>query len=336
MTYAPTTVDALRRLLEILSWARPHDSECEKRFNKEFLDTVPGMEQDAFGNRMIRIGDSKILWSCHVDTVAARGGPQEVCVDENGIASLSDCKPGRSLGADDGVGVWLMLEMISQQRPGLYVFHRGEEQGCLGSRWLLQHNEALLRTCDAAVAFDRMGTEDIITHQVNGRTASDEFGQAFADKLNATGMKTALSSGGVYTDTNEYCFVIPECSNIAVGYYANHGPYETLDLAHCANLYEAMMVFDASDLPIVRDPEVAEFVGYSHYRPSRRVENDVADLAALIQDAPSGVASMLLDYGITYQDVQDYIFEAGGNFADRPFEDDEDPLYCDAPRYAMQ
>ena len=40
-------------LLEILSWARPHDSEAERAFCREYLDSVADMSRDAFGNRMV-------------------------------------------------------------------------------------------------------------------------------------------------------------------------------------------------------------------------------------------------------------------------------------------
>lgn len=42
---------ALDELIEILSWARPHGSETEAAFNKEFLDKIPGMQKDGFGIR---------------------------------------------------------------------------------------------------------------------------------------------------------------------------------------------------------------------------------------------------------------------------------------------
>src|SRR3546814_16306749 len=80
-----------------------------------------------------------------------------------------------SLGADDGAGLWIMLGMIAAACPGLYLFHRGEEQGCLGSRWIERHTPELLANIDAAIAFDRAGLGDVITHQSYGRTCSAAF-----------------------------------------------------------------------------------------------------------------------------------------------------------------
>ena len=38
------------------------------------------------------------------------------------------------LGADDGAGIYIMLRMIETKKPGLYVFHRGEERGGIGAK----------------------------------------------------------------------------------------------------------------------------------------------------------------------------------------------------------
>jgi hypothetical protein len=50
-------------------------------------------------------------------------------------AYATERKP-ECLGADCAAGVALMVSMIHARVPGYYVFHDGEEQGCLGSRFL--------------------------------------------------------------------------------------------------------------------------------------------------------------------------------------------------------
>ncbi|WP_162854727.1 M28 family peptidase [Sphingobium estronivorans] len=291
-------------LLEILSWARPHDSAIERAFCREFLDPIPGMTTDAFGNRMLAIGDSpRVMWSCHVDTVAARGGQQDVGIDERGIVSLCDGKPGMSLGADDGAGVWIMLNMIAADRPGLYLFHRGEERGCLGSHWIQRNNSGLLKGLDAAIAFDRAGFDDVITHQSYGRTCSDAFAVSLASALNDLNQdfRYAPDDTGVFTDTNEYAGIIPECTNLSVGYHGQHGPRETLDVDHCEKLLAAMLKLDASLLVIGRDPSVQEddrwgwLESYHGYRD---------DLAEAVADHPLLAARILEECGVTLDDFQ--------------------------------
>jgi len=306
-------------LLEILSWARPHGSITEQRFCREYLDTVPGMQEDAFGNRYLRIGDAPILWSCHVDTVAKRGGPQLVVLDTDDIAKLAKGKPGMSLGADDGAGLWIMLNMIAAQRPGLYVFHRGEEVGCLGSSWIRTENPKFLDGIKAAIAFDRAHLDDVITHQSYGRTCSQAFALSMSAALNGLDQTFAYKPDdtGVYTDTNEYAGIIPECTNLSVGYYGQHGPREVLDVAHCERLMRAMLKLDWQQLVIERDPAVRDFDDgpWSNWRE----QCDLDDMVELITEAPMAAARLLRRKGFTADDLLE---ELCGMF--REHEDDHD------------
>lgn len=307
-------------LLEILSWARPHDSVIERAFCREYLDRIPGMTADAFGNRMLAIGDRpRVMWSCHVDTVAARGGQQDVGIDELGIASLCSGKPGMSLGADDGAGIWIMLNMIAAGRPGLYLFHRGEEQGCLGSHWIQRNNPNLLKGIDAAIAFDRAGFGDVITHQSYGRTCSNAFASSLASALNDLNpdFRYAPDNTGVFTDTNEYAGIIPECTNLSVGYHGQHGPRETLDVDHCEKLLAAMLELDASVLVIERDPSAEEDSRWGWFESYHRNHGDFADAVA---DHPQAAARILEECGVTLDDFQMMVWEEemGDDFGYRP------------------
>lgn len=337
------TVAGRALLLEILGWSRPHDSECEKRFGREYLDKVEGMQTDGFGNRFLRIGTAPVMWSCHIDTVARHGGPQELSVDlGSGIISLKDGKKKCSLGADDGVGVWIMLEMIRHQRPGLYVFHRGEERGCLGSRWIAEHNAEFLSGISAAVAFDRAGYSDVITHQMAGRTCSDAFAKSFAAQLNAACPEFDYrpDDGGVYTDTNEYAHLIGECSNISVGYFGQHTHTETQNLYHAEELLDAMLMFDTGKLTIEREPgdfgdgwsmfcargtnatgtgrktrnasynsRTYTESGGGGWRSWDEPETPLEELAEVIKEHPYVAASVLMGKGISANDLWSAVLE---------------------------
>ncbi|WP_164857343.1 M28 family peptidase [Sphingomonas crocodyli] len=301
---ANSDVAGRQGLLEILSWARPHDSAVERAFCREYLDPVPGMISDGFGNRIVTIGTRpRVLWSCHIDTVAARGRQQDVKIDAHGIVSLCKGKPGMSLGADDGAGLWIMLNMIAAGRPGLYVFHRGEERGCLGSRWIRRNTPGLLRDIDAAIAFDRAGREDVITHQSYGRTCSDAFAISLAGALNRLNpnFRYAPDDSGVFTDTNEYADLVPECTNLSVGYRGQHGPTETLDIRHCEKLLAAMLRLDPARLVIERDPTIREAENWGYYD---RARSDLGNFADAVADHPLLAARMLEECGVAYEDFQ--------------------------------
>jgi hypothetical protein len=250
------------QLVEMLSYARPAGSRTEERFIKRYIAPT-GAKPDAYGNYILRIGDSRVLWSSHTDTVHRLHG--RVAVDvvnrttygKNGevkrvrreaMTTGSNC-----LGADDTTGVWLMLHMIAAQVPGLYVFHRAEETGCNGSNYIATETPELLDGIDYAIAFDRKGTGSIITHQIGAQTASDEFAWHMAA---AIGIDTYMpDDGGVFTDTLEYAGLVSECTNISVGYMHQHTDREVQDLDFAEQLAIAMMQFDERVLHAYRTPQ---------------------------------------------------------------------------------
>jgi hypothetical protein len=297
-------------LLDILGFARPHGSKTEKRFCREFLDKVDGMQRDGFGNRYLRIGTAPILWSCHVDTVAKHGGPQLLAYEAvKQEVTLAKGRAGMSLGADDGAGIYIMLNMIEAGIEGLYIFHRGEEVGCLGSRWIVKNTPELLDGIDAAIAFDRAGTDDVITDQINGQTASVTFAQSLADLLNGAdaGFRYRPDDTGVYTDTNEYAEHIRECTNLSVGYYGQHGPRERLDVGHCERLLDAVLAVDWSKLVIERI--AGDFGHYTHgydnrgWKPAKSKPKVCEELLDAVRKYPAAVARMLTHLDLDVWDV---------------------------------
>jgi len=118
----------------------------------------------------------------------------------------------------------------------------------------------LLREFDRAVAFDRRGIDSVITHQGWGRCCSDTFGSALADALmdGHDALMMLNDDTGVYTDTAEFTELIPECTNISVGYAREHTQEESLDLVYYNNLAAAVLTVDWDALPVERDPSVVE------------------------------------------------------------------------------
>jgi len=178
--------------------------------------------------------------------------------DDGTIISLSRRAKKRSncLGADDTVGVALALHLIEAGIPGRYVFHTCEEHGGIGSSDLATYSADILADIKMAIAFDRRGTTNVITHQSGGRCCSEVFASALADQLNAStpGFAYAPSDRGIFTDTANYTHLIPECTNISVGYYQEHTPAEHVDTRHVARLADALTRLDLSTLPIARNP----------------------------------------------------------------------------------
>jgi len=240
-------------LRHMLTYCRPSGSLVETLFIHRFI--VPlGADKDAFGNWHVMVDDSPILWSSHTDTVHRQSEYQTIHTN-GGIIGLSKRSRKRAdcLGADDTAGVFLMTEMIKYGVPGHYIFHHGEEIGGIGSSDLAIYCGNLFADIKYAIALDRKGTTDVITHQM-GRCCSDDFALSLATQLNKGGLAYAPSDRGLFTDTANYTEVIGECTNVSVGYEHCHSPRETLDTNHLQRLFTALCALDQSALIASRDP----------------------------------------------------------------------------------
>lgn len=234
-------------LLEMLTYRRPAGSKHERKFINRFIRPL-GVTEDGFGNLFKQVGEgSAVLWSSHTDTVHRTSGRQRVEVIK-GIAKAvsSDC-----LGADCTTGVWLMMHMIRAGVPGLYVFHRSEEVGGLGSDYFAKNGSVRLAGIKYAIAFDRYGQGSVITHQWGGRCCSDEFARSLSKEI---GMSMRLDDGGTFTDTANYTHLIGECTNVSVGYQRQHHYDETQDLNFADELLTQMVMFEESRLVSKRMP----------------------------------------------------------------------------------
>lgn len=326
----------MKRLLSILGLKRGHNSEGEAEFISTFLlpyepKEFKDMRDDVMAYVITTDPKSKVMFSCHTDTVHSSHRiqiPASLSTSDpilnpikikNGFASKDDGEP---LGADDGAGVWLMLEMIDAGIPGTYVFHRGEEQGGIGSSWLALNKPEFLSQFNFAIAFDRRGFTDVITHQGGRRGCSDDFAWALAEML-PDGFKP--SQNGMFTDTANYFSLIPECTNVSVGYELEHSAKEKLDINFLIGLRDAIVKnFDESLLPVERScvPEImneADILEASYEEldawvansPPSEVTNLLYALALKLDDANNSLydASMTIDYyekGIDYLKVVDF------------------------------
>ncbi len=245
----------LNTLVDMLTYRRPAGSETEEAFRRRYVYPLPGAYCDVYGNVHVSVGTSPVLWSCHTDTVHWIQGRQMVHVDRDRetISLHADEMRGSGrgvcLGADDGTGVFICREMILRGIPGHYVFHYGEERGGIGSSALAQSDIGAdwLSSCFTyAIALDRAGISDIITHQYGGRTCSDTFAHSLASQLPGRWEPCH----GVYTDTAEYTDILPECTNLSVGYGRQHSADEFQHYGHVAHLLHALCNLDVNALVI--------------------------------------------------------------------------------------
>ena len=253
---------ALADLMGMLRTMRPAYSKAEKRFIADWL-TPLGVWRDSAGNVFKRIGDSPVLWSSHTDTVHWKDGPQRIQVKGDTISLAWNEKRATCLGADCTVGVWLMREMILARVPGLYVFHAAEECGGGGSSYIADKTPGVLDGIEFAIAFDRMGKRSVITYQGGSRCCSEAFSDSIAEQLPGPYVS---DDGGLFTDTANYTHIIPECTNLSIGYTAGHCRSETQSVSHALALREAMLNIDPSQFACARDPYTCDDTLRSNYK----------------------------------------------------------------------
>jgi hypothetical protein len=220
-----------------------------------------GLTEDEFGNLFIKIGESDVMFTSHLDT--ATSALTEVNHVFEGNIIKTD---GKSiLGADDKAGVTVMLYMIEKGVPGLYYFFLGEEVGCVGSKKVAAvQKDNKIEGINKVISFDRRGTTSVITYQSGQRCSSDKFGEALAKELNAADdtFKYEIDPTGVLTDSVQFIKIYAECTNISVGYKSEHTFSESQDIEHLEKLAKACIKVDWNSLPVERDPSKTEYRSY--------------------------------------------------------------------------
>jgi len=247
------------KFLELTNRTYPHGTE-EELFPILF-NTVDGLEKDEFGNLFIKIGDSDVMFTSHLDTATSAKTPINHVFDGDIIKT-----DGKSiLGADDKAGVTIMLYMIKNNIPGLYYFFLGEEVGCIGSKKVANvQKENKIEGINKVISFDRRGNNSVITYQSGKRCCSDNFGKTLAAQLNQAGgdFEYETDPTGILTDSIQFISIYSECTNISVGYQSEHTFSETQNIVHLEKLAEACLKVDWNSLPVERDPSTIEYKSY--------------------------------------------------------------------------
>ncbi len=242
-----------KKFLQLTRMTYPYGTE---RFLEKHLPQ--GYKKDKFGNYYISVGSNyTTMFTCHLDTSC--GKMEKVTHEFFGNYIITDGKT--ILGADDKAGMIVVLYMIEKQIPGLYYFFIGEEVGCVGSSDLSDELDKggdvpeELNKIQKVVSFDRRGTSSVITDQFYGRCCSDDFADELCKELNKGGLKMRPDDTGVLTDSAQFMGIIPECTNISVGYYDEHTHREKQDIEFLYKLCKSIEGVNWESLPVMRDPK---------------------------------------------------------------------------------
>jgi hypothetical protein len=234
-------------------------------------------QRDKHGNYFYKIGNSKTIFTCHLDTVSKKYESITHVIDGKYIRSNGTT----ILGADDKAGMCVLLYMIEQNIPGVYYFFIGEEVGCIGSKAAAAVADDFVNY-DRIISFDRRDTCSVITHQSWIKCCSDEFANALCKQYNDLGLELIPDDTGGRTDSAQFTEIIPECTNISAGYYKEHTHEEHQDIEYLEKLCMASAIINWEELPIVRNPKVVEYKEYEscyyqHQQNIRSLWNDDDD-----------------------------------------------------------
>jgi len=299
-----------------LSVKRPHDSAATIKFSHWLAGNLPdgiNAEFDTCGNMHVDTrasADNRTLFVAHVDTVHRKPGKNRIKKTRTHWHADGDV-----LGADDGAGCAMLMHLIHSGIAAYYIFTVGEEKGGIGATWLAKNNPNLLRQFDRAIAFDRRGIDSVITHQGYGRCCSDTFGQSLCDAIGSfdQNLMHLNDDTGVYTDTAEFVDLIPECTNVSIGYSNEHTVNESLNILYFELLAAAAAAVDWDALPVSRDPLKPDPDDWQRYRtgywsgsyyPTISDDDYFPDdrqyLASLLLDASYGHTRDLIDMVAEY------------------------------------
>lgn len=236
--------EMLNLLMRLMARTTPYGTE------RKLEHLLPkGGKWDKADNYIVEVGTgSTTLFACHLDTVGRDKAKTRVVYYNGMLYSKGRKSP---IGADDKAGVLVCTALINANVPGVYVFHAGEECGGIGARYIADSMD--MTRFKRAVEFDRRGKESVITKMGWSNTCSEKFAEALCDEL---GMGFRPDPTGIFTDVSEYADVIPEVTNISVGYCGAHGPNETLDADWLiCRLIPRLVKIDWESLPVERNPE---------------------------------------------------------------------------------
>jgi hypothetical protein len=276
--------------LRLTNKTYPYGFEDDFVIEMKQLGILPqNLNRDSQGNYFLKIGESRTVFASHFDTACKSQTAVNHVIDGNMIRTDKTS----ILGADDKAGVTIMLWLIKNEIPGNYYFFIGEEVGCIGSGLAAKSGE-FTGLYDRIISFDRKGTTSVITHQSYTRTCSDEFAKELAKQLNKYDLEYKIDDTGVYTDSAEFTSVIPECTNLSVGYYQEHTTNEHQDITHLQKLANACLFVDWENLPTKRDMTKEESLWDYKYPSSKDYTKNWSD----------GYTRSAYDYGQCHDDYE--------------------------------
>jgi len=215
---------------------------------------VPNLQKDSIGNYFTKIGDSKTLFTSHLDTFSKTRKKVNHIIDDGNMIKTDGTSV---LGGDNKNGVLILFYLIKQGVPGTYYFFIGEESivngvGCYGSTNALKNNKDYFKQFNKAIAFDRRGKGSFVIRQAGRYCASNEFADAVINEYEKQGLEFGKDNA-YRTDSAIFMDIIPEITNISSGGLYEHTYMEATNIEYVEKIAIASSKIDWDNLPIVRE-----------------------------------------------------------------------------------
>ena len=254
---------------KMLAYKRPARSNAEEGFIARFILPLNPTVDD-YGNLFVFVGDSDTMFTAHTDTMHRQSGFQ-IPVYDSVLNQVFTPEGSNCLGADDTTGIFIMLQMIEHQVPGVYAFFRDEEIGGLGSSFAAEQD--CWDDITQVVSFDRNSfSHDIITSQFGGDCCTGVFAGALVAYMRVYSGLPYNVEEGVFTDSANFNDGVRECTNISVGYFSEHTPNEFQDLTILRKVLEAVIRIPWDELPTGREEEDNWYKDYDYEYERQLVE----------------------------------------------------------------
>jgi hypothetical protein len=212
-----------------------------------------GFKKDEVGNYYYVIGESKTLFTTHLDTASKDRVKINHIIDNNIIKT-----DGSSiLGGDNKAGCCVLFYLIENKIPGTYYFFLGEESTVhknlpYGSLMALENNPDRFKF-NRSISFDRKEKGQMVVRQIAKNCASTEFADALIFEYKNLGVEYEKDKTGYYTDNAFFSDIIPECVNLSVGVWNEHTKNEYVDISYTEKVAKASAKIDWENLPTLRN-----------------------------------------------------------------------------------
>ncbi len=212
-----------------------------------------GWTKDSIGNYFYEIGDSKTMFTSHLDTACKEREKVNHVIDGNIIKTDGTT----ILGGDNKAGCVVLFYLIENNIPGTYYFFIGEEMSVHsnyphGSLLAIESNIEYFTKFDRIISFDRKEKGQLITRQLGRNCCSDEFAESLISEFKSNGIEYTKDTTGYYTDSAFFADIIPEVVNLSIGVWNEHHKNEYVDIKYIEDISKAAINIDWENLPTVR------------------------------------------------------------------------------------